>query len=76
MSLGHPVGQAGVYRPVSRGFPVVYFRTTDRKGQNCLQWGRCNLVDPAGLPKIGLLNRGFGGILAVSLRKTAEHKLH
>ena len=24
--LGHPAGQPGVYRPVSQGFPVVYFR--------------------------------------------------
>ena len=29
MSLGHPAGQTGVYRPVSRGFPVVYYRKTD-----------------------------------------------
>ena len=33
--------------------------------QNCLQWGRSNLVDPAEWPKIGLLNRGSVGILAV-----------
>ena len=30
------------------------------KFQNCLQWGQSNLVDPAGSPKIRLLNRDLG----------------
>ena len=29
VSLGHPAGQTGVYRPVSLGFPVLYSRKTD-----------------------------------------------
>ena len=37
--------------------------------QNCLQWGRSNLVDPAGSPKIRLLNRDFGNILSNFPRK-------
>ena len=28
LSLGHPAGQTGVYRPVSQGFRVVYCRET------------------------------------------------
>ena len=32
VSLEHPAGQTGVYRPVSQGFPVNYSRKTDRKG--------------------------------------------
>ena len=32
VSLRHPAGQTGVYRPVSQGFPVIYHRKTDRKG--------------------------------------------
>ena len=31
VSLGHPAGQTGVYRPVSQGFPVTSSKT-DRKG--------------------------------------------
>ena len=33
--------------------------------QNCLQWGRSNLGDPAESPKIRLLNRDFGNILSI-----------
>ena len=40
--------------------------------QNCLQWGRSNLVDPAGSPKIRLLNRDFGNILSISPRKNSK----
>ena len=32
VSLGHPAGQTGVYRPVSQGVPVNYYRKTLRKG--------------------------------------------
>ena len=33
VSLGHPAGQTGVYRPVSgQGLPVIYYRRTARKG--------------------------------------------
>ena len=32
VSLGHPAGQTGVYRPVSQGFPVNYYRKADREG--------------------------------------------
>ena len=31
VSVGHPAGQTGVYRPVSQGFPVICHRKTDRK---------------------------------------------
>ena len=31
MSLRHPAGQTGVYRPVSQGLHVVYYRKTDRR---------------------------------------------
>ena len=31
VSLGHPAGQTGVYRPVSQGLPVIYYRKIDRK---------------------------------------------
>ena len=34
--------------------------------QNCLQWGQSNLVDPAGTPKIRLLNRDLGNILSLN----------
>ena len=40
--------------------------------QNCLQWGRSNLVDPAEWPKICLLNRDFGSILSVFPRKNSK----
>ena len=40
--------------------------------QNRLQWGRSNLVDPAEGPKIGLLNRDFGSIFSVFLRKKSK----
>ena len=42
--------------------------------QNCLQWGRSNLVDPAGSPKIRLLNRDFGNILSIFPRKISKKK--
>ena len=42
------------------------------KYQNCLQWGRSNLVDPAESPKIRLLNRDFGNILSVFPRKNSK----
>ena len=34
MSLGHPAGQTGVYRPVSLGSRVSYYGETDRKGHS------------------------------------------
>ena len=40
MSPGHPAGQTGVYRPVSQGFPVVFFRKIDifaGKSAGCLR---------------------------------------
>ena len=40
--------------------------------QNCLQWGRSNLVDPAGSPKIRLLNPDFGNILSIFPRKNSK----
>ena len=40
--------------------------------QNCLQWGRSNLVDPAGAPKIRLLNRDFGNTLSIFARKNSK----
>ena len=40
MSLGHPAGQTGVYRPVFQGFPVFYLRKTDRKGHFCRHTSR------------------------------------
>ena len=46
-SLGHTAGQTGVYRPVFQGFPVVYFRRTDRKGQFCQDTGRVSRGHPA-----------------------------
>ena len=36
----HPAGQTAVYRPASRGFTVVCFRKTDRKGHFCRDTGR------------------------------------
>ena len=44
--------------------------------QNCLQWGRSNLVDPAESPKIRLLNRDLGDILSIFPGKTAKHRVH
>ena len=32
VSLKHPAGQTGIYRPVTQGFPVVCYRKTDKKG--------------------------------------------
>ena len=32
VSLGHPAGQTGVYRPVSQELPVIYYRKPERKG--------------------------------------------
>ena len=40
--------------------------------QNCLQWGRSNLVDPAEWPKIRLINRAFGKILSNFPRKNSK----
>ena len=40
--------------------------------QNCLQWGRSNLVDPAESPKVRLLNRDFGNILSIFPRKNSK----
>ena len=40
---------------------------------NCLQWGRSNLVDPAGWPKIGLLNWLWGAFCTFFLGKTAQN---
>ena len=40
--------------------------------RNCLQWGRSNLVDPAGSPKIHLLNQDFGNILSIFPRKNSK----
>ena len=46
------------------------------KDQNCLQWGRSNLVDRSGWPKIRLLNRDSGNILSIFQGKTAKHRVH
>ena len=43
---------------------------------NCLQWGRSNLVDPAGWPKIGLLNWVWGVFCEFFLVKTPKHRVH
>ena len=48
MSLGHPAGQTGVYRPVSQGFPVVYYGKTDIFAGT-----------PAGCPRDTRPSRGF-----------------
>ena len=45
--LGHPVGQTGVYRPVSQGLPVVYHRKTDRKWDFCRDTGQVSQGHPA-----------------------------
>ena len=47
VSRGHPAGQTGVYRPVSRGLPVIYYRKTDRKGHFCRDTGRVSQGHPA-----------------------------
>ena len=47
VSLGHPAGQTGVYRPVSQGFPVIYCRKRDRKGHFCRDTGRVSQGHPA-----------------------------
>ena len=44
----------------------------DKVSRNCLQWGRSNLVDPAGSPKIHLLNQDFGNILSIFPRKNSK----
>ena len=44
--------------------------------QNCLQWGRSNLVDRAGWPKIRLLNRDLGIFCRFFPGKTAKHRVH
>ena len=48
MSLGHPAGQTGVYRPVSQKFPVVYYRRTTIFAGT-----------PAGCPRDTRPSRGF-----------------
>ena len=40
--------------------------------QNCLQWGRSNLVDPAESPRIRLLNRDLGTFLSISPRRNSK----
>ena len=46
-SLGHLVmGQTGVYRLVSRGFPVVCYRPIDRQGHFCRDAGRVSQGQP------------------------------
>ena len=47
VSLGHPAGQTGVYRPVSQGFPVRYYRKADRKGHFWRDTGRVSQGHPA-----------------------------
>ena len=56
VSLGHPAGQTGVYRPVSQGFPVNCYRKTDRKG-HFLPGHR------PGCPRDTRPSRGFSEIL-------------
>ena len=46
--------------------------STVEKVRNCLQWGRSNLVDCAGWPKIRLLNRDSGNTLSIFPRKNSE----
>ena len=45
--LGHPAGQTAVYRPVSQGIPVIYFRKKDREGHFCRDTGRVSQGHPA-----------------------------
>ena len=40
--------------------------------QNCLQWGRSNLVGPTESPKLRLLNWDFGNILSIFPRKNGK----
>ena len=47
VSLGHPAGQTGVYRPVSQKLPVIYYRKTARKGHFCRDIGRVSQGHPA-----------------------------
>ena len=47
VSLEHPAGQTGVYRPVSQGFPVICYRKTDTKGHFCRDTGRVSQGRPA-----------------------------
>ena len=51
VSLGHPAGQTGVYRPVSRGLPVIYYRKRTEKG--IFAW------TPAGCPRDTRPSRRF-----------------
>ena len=45
-------------------------------GQNCLQWGRSNLVDPAGSPKNSFTKPGFWEhFVDFSPGKTAKHRV-
>ena len=48
---------------------------TIHQNQNCLQWGRPNLVDPAERPKIRLLSRDLGTFWQFSL-ETAKDRVH
>ena len=52
---------AGIFWYVCQRSLDVHKSGLDKKtSQNCLQWGRSNLVDPAEWPKIRLLNRDLG----------------
>ena len=61
---------------VANPLPPTPFRNLLKEanilGQNRLQQGRSNLVDPVGCPKIGLLNRDFGSILSAFPRKKCK----
>ena len=52
MSLGHPAGQTGVYRPVSQGFPI------EKRTEKAIFAGT-----PAGCPRDTRPSRGFSDIL-------------
>ena len=56
--------------------PLFSEAVPERNSQNCLQWGRSNLFDPAGSPKIRFLNRDSGNILSIFPGKTATHRVH
>ena len=54
------------------GRPVIF----GMENQNCLQWGRSNLLNPSESPKIRLLNRDFGNILSIFPSKNSKHRVH
>ena len=60
-----PWTDAGVDRNFQRDLGAI---------RNSLQQGRSNLVDPAEWPKISLLNRGFGSILSIFLKKNSKRQ--